>query len=280
MGSPRFRTVELDGLRITEAEFAPNDVLPPHVHDRTVVAVMLQGSFDLMIRSRTNACTPGTVFVEPGGERHANRIAGAGALVLVIEPTPWYECQELGPCRTFLDAPSAIRHAGASALASRLRRELSQGDGGSVVLEDLAIQLVATAAGNGSPRSDRAIPPWLDRARELVHDSPLTPLRVRDVAAQVGVHPVYLTKAFRERFGTSLGVYQRRRRLEWAASQLAAGEPVAEVALRAGFADQAHFTRAFKRFSGRTPGRFRARGARNSPSHRVAGTNDSHSGRR
>ena len=71
------------------------------------------------------------------------------------------------------------------------------------------------------------------------------------------MHAVYLTKIFRERFGVSLGTYQRRRRLEWAAGRLSAGESVADVAHRAGFADQAHFTRAFKRFSGQTPGRFR-----------------------
>lgn len=259
MGSPRFRSAELDGLRITEAEFAPNDVLTPHVHDRTVVAVMLQGSFDLVIRSHTNPCTAGTVFVEPGGERHANRIGKAGAWVLVIEPTPLYEQQDLEPCRAFLDAPVAFRHPPAAGIADRLRQELYRRvDASSVLLEELAVELIAAAAGSGTRRKNRPAPPWLLRARELVHESPLTPLRVRDVAAEVGVHPVYLTKAFRERWGTSLGTYQRRRRLEWAASRLVAGEPVAEVAHRAGFADQAHFTRAFKRFSGRTPGRFRA----------------------
>lgn len=258
MGSPRFLTVELDGMRITDAEFAAGDVLPPHVHDRTVVAVMLQGSFDLAIRPRSLACTPGTVLVEPGGERHANRIGRAGARVLVIEPTPFYERQHLEACRRFLNAPVACSHQSAAGIAGRLRRELYQRDGiGALMLEELAVELIAVAAQGSPPREPRPVPPWLQRARDLVHETPLTPLRVCDVAAEVGVHPVYLTKAFRERWGTSLGSYQRRRRLEWAASRLAAGEPVAEVAHRAGFADQAHFTRAFKRFSGQTPGRFR-----------------------
>ena len=128
MGSPRFRSVELDGLRITEAEFAPNDVLPPHVHDRTVVAVMLQGSFDLAIRSRTHGCTRHTVFVEPGGERHANRIGWAGARVLVLEPTPLYQQVDLEPCAALLDAPAAFTHEAASAIARQLQVELGQRD--------------------------------------------------------------------------------------------------------------------------------------------------------
>jgi len=259
MGSPRFRITEIEGLRVTAAEFAPHDVLPAHVHDRTVVAVMLEGSFDLEIRSDCKACTPGTVFVEPGGERHANRLGRWGARVLVIEPAPLYQRDDLAPCRALLDSPAAFQHPAAVAIAQRLHRELHARDGpSSVLLEELALRLIGTAAAQVAPPAARPAPAWLLRARDLVHDSPLKLLRVRDVAAEVGVHPVYLTKVFRERFGTSLGTYQRRRRLEWAADRLAGGAPVAETALQAGFADQAHFTRAFKRFSGRTPARFRA----------------------
>jgi AraC family transcriptional regulator len=72
------------------------------------------------------------------------------------------------------------------------------------------------------------------------------------------VHPVYLARSFRERYGVSVGEYVRRLRLDWAAAQLSATEtPVATVAAEAGFADQSHFTRAFKRHMGLTPGRYR-----------------------
>jgi AraC family transcriptional regulator len=59
--------------------------------------------------------------------------------------------------------------------------------------------------------------------------------------------------------GVSVGDYVRRLRLEWAANELATSElPLADVAIGAGFVDQSHFTRAFKRHTGVTPGRFRA----------------------
>jgi AraC family transcriptional regulator len=57
----------------------------------------------------------------------------------------------------------------------------------------------------------------------------------------------------------SVGEYLRRLRLDWAASQLAATEtPLALLAAEAGFADQSHFTRAFKRHAGLTPARYRS----------------------
>jgi AraC family transcriptional regulator len=47
-------------------------------------------------------------------------------------------------------------------------------------------------------------------------------------------------------------------RLAWAAAELArGGKPLAEIAAGAGFADQSHFTRIFRRHVGTTPARYR-----------------------
>jgi len=46
------------------------------------------------------------------------------------------------------------------------------------------------------------------------------------------------------------------RRLDFARSQLRGGRALAELALTAGFADQAHFTRMFRSAYGVTPGRY------------------------
>jgi AraC family transcriptional regulator len=56
-----------------------------------------------------------------------------------------------------------------------------------------------------------------------------------------------------------IGAYVRRLRLDWAASRLKmADEPIARIGLEAGFADQSHFTRAFKRYTGLTPAEYRS----------------------
>jgi hypothetical protein len=65
-------------------------------------------------------------------------------------------------------------------------------------------------------------------------------------------------RAFRQRFGVTVCQYARNLGLEWAASQLASESPLAEIAVKAGFADQSHFTREFRRHFGVTPGRYRA----------------------
>jgi AraC-like DNA-binding protein len=46
--------------------------------------------------------------------------------------------------------------------------------------------------------------------------------------------------------------------LEWATTRLGeTDEPIAQIALDAGFADQSHLTRAFKQHTGLTPAEYR-----------------------
>jgi AraC family transcriptional regulator len=72
------------------------------------------------------------------------------------------------------------------------------------------------------------------------------------------VHPTHLARAFRARHGVSVGEYGRRVRVAWASAELAASDrPLAMIAAQAGFADQGHFTRLFRRYVGTTPSRYR-----------------------
>lgn len=67
-----------------------------------------------------------------------------------------------------------------------------------------------------------------------------------------------LSRQFRIMFGTSPYQYLLMRRLEFSRERILRGRPLVEVACDAGFADQAHFSRAFKSAFGLTPARYRA----------------------
>ena len=62
------------------------------------------------------------------------------------------------------------------------------------------------------------------------------------------VHPVHLAQTFRKFYRCTIGDYVRSLRIEFACRQLAATKmPLSEIALLAGFADQSHFTRTFRK---------------------------------
>ncbi len=84
------------------------------------------------------------------------------------------------------------------------------------------------------------------------------PLTLESIAADLAVSPVRLSRNFRRFYGESPGGYLRRIRIEEACRRLRDPEiRLVDVALETGFADQSHFSRVFKRFTGLTPGRFR-----------------------
>jgi AraC family transcriptional regulator len=84
------------------------------------------------------------------------------------------------------------------------------------------------------------------------------PVTVAEIAAELEVDSRLLARGFHEHYGSSIGEYVRNARLDWAAARLVQTEaPLAALALEAGFADESHFTRSFKRRTGLPPGRYR-----------------------
>lgn len=259
IGSPRFRTVGVDGFAITEAWFPPHAYLAPHVHERGCFAVMLDGSFDVVFRTASHACPPTSVHTEPVAERHANRIGRAGAHVVVVQPDPARD-ELLRPFAPMMDRVTQRLHAGIAGLAGRITMELEAPDAAApLVLQALALEMLAVGVRTGADRHDARPPAWLLRVQEYLHAHRLDTPCLADIAAVAGVHPAHLARAFRRHFRTTPGAYVRRLRLDWAAAQLVESrDSLAAIAGRAGFADQAHFTRAFGRYAGVSPGRYRA----------------------
>jgi AraC family transcriptional regulator len=258
MGSRDAREREFGPFRLTEARFPPGERLERHTHERVTFAVMLDGSFDLQIGGQRLPCLAGTVFTEPAGETHANAIGSGGAHVLVTQPDP---AAEFPPaCTRLLDRVSHFDSQAVARIGRRLARELRHPDDLTPLeAQALALEMLAMAARLTRANDQRGEPPaWFRRVEALIHDRFRESLQVDDLAKEAGVHPAHLTRVFRARHGTSPGQYLRRLRIEWAAEQLATGsEPLSHIALRAGFADQSHFTRAFGRHWGVSPARYR-----------------------
>ncbi|QSE75044.1 AraC family transcriptional regulator [Aeromonas media] len=111
-------------------------------------------------------------------------------------------------------------------------------------------------------RWDDRPPQHLQRAAELMQDDSASPLSLSQLSAVAGLTPSHFVCAFSHHYGMTPHAYLLDRRIRHARSLLRQGQPLAEVALASGFADQAHFQRQFKRRVAATPGQYRTQLAR------------------
>ena len=199
---------------------------------------------------------PATLIAKPAGTVHANRLGAASVECLVIELWADTLAAPGDFVPPFVDvlvqrsAPIA-RHGG------RLRAELARRDNVTpLAVEALVCELLAEMARTPIPRPD-ARNRWLTRARDLLHDEP-GPQSLSELARRIGLHPIYVARAFRARFGCAVGEYVRCLRAERARRLLHHTRlSLCEIAAQAGYSDQSHMTRDFRRAFEQSPAAYR-----------------------
>ena len=126
-----------------------------------------------------------------------------------------------------------------------------------LAIEGLSLEVIAELSRYSN--SERKVPRWLERAKEILHEHSSETISLGDVAKAVDIHPVHLARAFRKFYGCTSGEYLRGLRIQFACRKLSTSDmPLVEIALAAGFSHQAHFSRLFKRHTGMTPTEFRS----------------------
>ena len=259
-GSSYAARMKVNAFQVTAASFPASLKLAAHRHERAGCSIVLKGALEKDFCGKSFDSPANSIVTMPPGERHKARFARQGAHMLIIEPASPEE-DMLRPCAGLFRCILNFRDVRVASTAWLIYRELLDPDEFSpLAVEGLILELLARAARRHEGQQDySAPPPWLVKARAYLHEQFGSNVRIADLAATVGVHPVHMARMFRDHLGRSPGEYLRQLRLEWAAAQLSATQKtIGDIAQEAGFADQSHFTRVFKRHAGLTPGQYRA----------------------
>ncbi|MCB1755881.1 MAG: helix-turn-helix domain-containing protein [Gammaproteobacteria bacterium] len=100
------------------------------------------------------------------------------------------------------------------------------------------------------PQTLKELAAYLDR--HAVED-----IALEDLCDFSGYSAGHLIRSFKQYFGLTPHAYLINRRIQLGRHALKNGAPIVEAALNAGFADQPHFQRAFKRLMAATPNQYR-----------------------
>lgn len=245
------RAIELAELQPT----VPEHEVETHTHADAHFVLVLAGKYVSSARGMPAVCLHPVLVYNPPGTTHRDCFRGLeGRFFTLSIPAESLVGRTL---------PATAVRAGAVAeqRIREVRDELARWDDVSTLAVETGIEAVLDGlqrrivdGGDG--------PAWLSRAHERLRDDCAHPPRIEELAKLSGVHPVAFARAFRRRYGCSPGEYLRECRLDRAVDLLRRHPRLAlgDVAARAGYADQAHFNRAFRDAFGHAPGTFRRAG--------------------
>jgi len=212
---------------------------------------------------------PGEGWINPAGHSFSLRVRGANPHAYVrisIDPVRFDRLVSMNQDNA---APVALRRVygiGGSQMehiVGALANEASDGTPNGLTFVDmlttaLGLQLVQQAgvAAAAPARMRGGLAPAVRRRVLALMDArPDTHLTIDDLAREAGLSPAHFARAFKESVGRAPHQHLMALRLERARRLLDAPDAaLSDVAQRTGFADQAHFTRFFKRQYGMTPG--------------------------
>jgi AraC-like DNA-binding protein len=232
----------------------------PHRHDTYAIGMTTAGIQTFHYRGSRHTCLPGQLHVLHPDEAHdgaAGTETGFGYRMLYIPPELVREALSGGALPFVSDPIQPVPAAGRIAsLLSDIDEPINELNSADIAVA-VADGLVSLS---GSPERR---PAAIDvRAVELARDYLAAHAREQTSASVLeqiaGSDRFTIARHFRWAFGTSPDRYRTSRRVALARAAIESGQSLAEAASEAGFADQSHMTRQFKRTYGLTPGRWRA----------------------
>lgn len=241
------------------AVFFQGHAFTPHRHDTYVIGHTTDGVQSFTYRGATRHSLPGQVFVLHPDEVHDGRAgddAGFGYRALHIDPALIRAA--LGDrALPFLRNPVTDEPPLRAAVMSMLS-DLDEPFEALRVTSAVSVlaQALAVAAGRGGERR-RVDEKAVRTLHELLLASDGRKASLRDFEVATGLNRWTLARHFRAAYGVSPYRFLLLRRLDRARALIRAGQPLVEVALRLGFADQSHLTRHFRRAYGLAPGDWR-----------------------
>jgi AraC family transcriptional regulator len=252
------RSHKVASFGLSERFYPPNFKTPKHSHRQSLFCFVIEGDYTENYGGRVRECCSSDLLFHPADELHAEYFHNSGGHSFIIEiETPWLE--QLREHRGFPETSAEFKGGFVELLARRLYKEFLQMDDVSpLIIEGLMMELMGEAARRSRLQGETHPPRWLEQAKEILHADFAKSLKLADIAQAVGVHPVHLAQMFHKSYRCTVGDYVRQLRIEYACHQLATSEsPIVEIALSAGFCDQSHFTRTFKRITGTCPSQYR-----------------------
>ncbi len=237
-------------LAVAVCRYAPGERHALHTDRHSRISFLVRGGYCEEASRGALRLVPGDILLKASDAKHEDVFGETGATVVALE---------------FLTEDDLTRKLWGGVWKKRDDRATLQC---ALAYFDSALagdcSGVATAGfdilnGADESSSHKKAPRWLRRLEADLREANLANVDLNERAREAGVHPAHLSRLFRQCFGMSVTEHAQTQGVRRAFRWLADGESsLAEIASAAGFYDQSHMNRTFRRITGRTPGAHRA----------------------
>lgn len=260
-----WRTPGQDAIELLHATYVTH-TFGRHAHDGFAIGVIERGAERFHYRGAEHVAPAGSlVLIDPDEPHDGEAVTSAGWTYRMLYPDAAVLSRiaaAIAGRENALPAfPAPVVHdPEAAAILVRAHRALECGHGrlqaDTLLLDALALLVERHAAVHSTSRRQGIQYGAIGRARDYLHGHHAQDLSLEEIAAVAGLSPFHFVRAFRAAVGLPPHAYLLRLRLAHARTLLAGGRPAADAALEAGFADQSHLSRRFKRAYGYTPAQY------------------------
>jgi AraC-like DNA-binding protein len=243
------------GVERAEVHLAAS-AFEPHRHDTYAIGITTFGVQTFRYRRSRHICLPGQLHILHPDETHDGASGtdnGFGYRILYVAPELVRDALAgrslpfvAEPVHRLTPTARSITHlldAIDEPISELTRAEIA------VAIADVLLSLSGQPDRRRSTIDIRAV----DLVREYLSACPREQTPASTLEAIAGTDRFTIARHFRWAYGTSPDRYRTLRRLALARAAIENGQSIAQAAAEAGFADQSHLTRQFKRTYGLTP---------------------------
>lgn len=248
------RSAELATCHLSTVVHCATCKLPGHAHDWPFLSTLLRGSYVSRTRTRELEFKRGVAVYHPRAFEHCDEIGRDGGIFFGIQLDPDFlqDADHAHPDRG--RDVAVLDDSEAYIVLGRLYAALCNG-ADQLELESLAVELAGRQLAP-KLRRYRVAPPWLRRTEQRLREEQRVSLQ--ELSLDAGVHATTLTRIFRQQHDCSIGEFHARARARRAFFEVVGSRaPLSEICHDAGYSDQSHMTRNFRRAFASTPAQLR-----------------------
>jgi AraC family transcriptional regulator len=225
-----------------------------HYHENSFFTFVLNGGCQEIRKEYTHESQPGDLLYFEKGIIHKNSHYTEYSRNFNLELSDKW-LNDYGIQFKTDPAGFALRKCDFKFLFIQLYDEFLNQDSASLIsMNNILLRIM----GNKIHEINTFTPSWVPKIKEFIYDNWDTNISLKELSAAIDIHPVTISKNFTRYFGCTLGEFIRKYRVEKALYMIKTTDwALTDIAFTCGFADQSHFIRTFKKYTGTLPLHYR-----------------------